>query len=111
MLDIKFIRDNQDKVKKAIVDKRIGLDLDLLLDLDTKRRDLLTQVESLQATKNQFSKEFPKLSAEEKKTKLLEMQEVDSNVTNLKAQVTAVIAEYESLMYLVPNLPSPESPI
>lgn len=34
MLDIKFIRDNVDVVKKAIADKRVDLDLDALLDLD-----------------------------------------------------------------------------
>ena len=111
MLDIKFIRDNADKVKKAITDKRINLNLEELLDLDTKRRDLLTQMESLQATKNQFSKEFPKLGAEEKKVKLLEMKEVDSKTAALKIQVDEVITAYEGLMYLVPNIPSPETPI
>ena len=111
MLDIKFIRDNADKVKKAITDKRINLNLEELLDLDTKRRDLLTQMESLQATKNQFSKEFPKLGAEEKKVKLLEMKEVDIKTAALKIQVDEVITAYEGLMYLVPNIPSPETPI
>lgn len=111
MLDIKFIRDNADKVKKAIIDKRINLNIDELLDLDTKRRDLLTQVESLQATKNLFSKEFPKLGAEEKKVKLLEMKEVDSKTSALKIQVDEVITAYQNLMYLVPNIPSPETPI
>lgn len=111
MLDIKFIRDNADKVKKAIIDKNIDLDLDQLLDLDTKRRGLLTELESLQATKNQVSKEIPKLSAEDKKVKLLEMKEVDKRATELKKQVDEVLKEYEKLMYLVPNIPSPETPI
>ncbi len=111
MLDIKFIRDNQDKVKKAITDKKIGLDLDQLLDLDAKRRDLLTELESLQATKNQASKEFPKLSSEDKKVKLLEMKEVDTKTDALKKQVADVLVEYQQLMYLVPNIPSPETPV
>lgn len=51
MLDIKFIRDNADKVKEAVKNKRIDLNLDELLDADTKRRDLLTELESLQAAK------------------------------------------------------------
>ncbi len=111
MLDIKFIRDNTDKVKKAIQDKRISLDLEKLLDLDTKRRDLLTEMESLQATKNQFSKEFPKLSDTEKKVKLLEMKEVDSRTAGLKKMTDEVISEYENLMSIVPNIPSPETPV
>lgn len=111
MLDIKFIRENADKVKKAITDKRIVLDLDELLNLDAKRRDLLTELEGLQAVKNQASREIPSLPAEEKKVKLLEMKEVDEKSTALKKQVTEVETEYVRLMYLVPNIPSPETPI
>ncbi|HYV33732.1 MAG TPA: serine--tRNA ligase [Candidatus Limnocylindria bacterium] len=111
MLDIKFIRENVDKVKKAITDKRINLDLEELLDLDEKRRDLLTELESVQATKNQTSKDFPKLSAEEKKVRLLEMKELDSKNEGLKEKVDEVIVKYQELMYLVPNIPSPETPI
>lgn len=111
MLDIKFIRENAEKLKQTIKNKRVDLDLDNLLDLDTKRRDLLTELESLSALKNQVSKEFPKLSAEEKKVKLVEMKEVDSKTSVLKKQVDEVLAEYERLMYLVPNIPSPETPV
>lgn len=111
MLDIKFIRENADKVKKAIVDKNIDLNLDELLDLDAKRRDLLTEVESLSALKNQVSKELPKLSAKEKKVKLLEMKEVDEKESELRQKLSAVLIEYKRLMYLVPNIPSEETPI
>jgi seryl-tRNA synthetase len=111
MLDIKFIRDNADKVKEAAKNKRIDLDVDRLLDVDTRRRDLLTELESLQAAKNQASKEIPKLSAVDKKTKLLEMKEVDGKTGELKTKLKEILAEYENLMYLVPNIPSPETPV
>lgn len=111
MLDIKFIRENADKVKTAIKNKNINLDLDRLLDLDAERRSLTTESESLQATKNQVSKEIPKLSAEDKKVKLLEMKEVDARAGELKEKLKTVLSEYEGLMYLVPNIPSPETPI
>lgn len=111
MLDIKFIRENQDKVTKAIADKGIDLDLNDLLDIDTKRRDLLTELESLQATKNQVSKEFPALSPEEKKIKLLEMKEIDERTKALKEQIKPVLEQYADLMYRAPNIPSPETPI
>ncbi len=111
MLDIKFIRENQAQIKKAIKDKNIALNLDELLDADVKRRDLLTELEGLKALKNQVSKEFPKLSAEEKQVKLLEMKEVDQKIEALKASVDSAIAQYQNLMYLVPNIPSSETPI
>lgn len=111
MLDIKFIRDNTDKLKKAIVDKRIDLDLDVLMDLDDQRRTLITETESLQATKNAVSKELPKLSPEEKNAKILEMREVDTQYTELAAKLKTVEKDYYQLMLMVPNIPSPESPV
>ena len=111
MLDIKFVRENSDKVKQAVQNKNINLDIDRLLDLDTQRRALTTESESLQATKNQVSKEITKLSPEDKKIKLLEMKEVDLKASELKEKLKEVLAEYEQLMYLVPNIPSQETPI
>ncbi|HAG27202.1 TPA: serine--tRNA ligase [Patescibacteria group bacterium] len=111
MLDIKFIRENADKVKQAIVDKSVDLDLDRLLDLDAQRRTVLAEVESFQATKNTFSKELPSLSEEDKKAKILEMQELDIRQTELKDQLRKLDAELNDLMLLVPNIPSPESPV
>ncbi|HEX3099922.1 MAG TPA: serine--tRNA ligase [Patescibacteria group bacterium] len=111
MLDIKYIRDNVDNLRKAITDKRVDLDLDALLDLDTQRRNLLQETESFQATKNAFSKEIPTLSEEDKAAKLLEMQEIDKHHTEALEKLRSIEAEYNNLMLLVPNIPSPETPI
>lgn len=111
MLDIKYIRENSDAVKKAITDKLVDLDLDQLLDLDAKRRTLLAEVEDLQATKNSVSKEIPSLQESDKQAKLLEMKEVDSRQTELKENLRQLETEYDRLMLFVPNVPSPETPI
>ena len=111
MLDIRYIRDNSDRVKKAIQDKGINLDLDQLLSVDIRRRELLQETEALQATKRAASKEMPKLSEADKKVKLLEMKEVDSRQSELESSLVKVIQEYEGLLAIVPNIPSPESPI
>ena len=104
MLDIKFIRDNQEAVKKAIVDKRINLNLEELLDLDAQRRDFLTELESLKATKNQFSKDIVKLSASDKNVKLLEMKEVDAKEAEIKIKFDRIVGDYDRLMSIVPNI-------
>lgn len=111
MLDIKFIRENQDLVKATIINKGIDIDLDELLDLDAKRRDLLTELESLQATKNAVSKSIPQLSEDDRKVKFLEMKEVDEKTKIIKEQLKPILDKYEALMALTPNIPSPETPI
>jgi seryl-tRNA synthetase len=111
MLDIKFIRENPEVVKKTIADKRVDLDLDQLLELDQRRRALLNETETLQATKNAVSKEIPKLSGTEKETKILEMKEVDSRQSELKTILRDVEQQYQALLLLTPNIPSEETPI
>jgi len=111
MLDIKFIRENPDKVKKAITDKAINLDLEQLLELDERRRALLAETETLRATKKAFSKEINSISEADKKAKLLEMKEVSDRQAELEVLLREVTAQYEAMMLLVPNIPSPESPV
>ena len=111
MLDIKFIRENADKIKEAAKNKNIELDLETLLDLDAQRRDFLTELESLKASKNQFSKEIASLSAQDKNARLLEMKEVDAKESEIKIKLDRILGDYGRLMSIVPNIPSPESPI
>ncbi len=111
MLDIKYIRDNEELVKKAITDKRVSLNLDDLLQIDARRRELLAEVEGLQATKNAVSKEIPKLSEDDKKGKILEMQEIDTRQTEQKAILRDVDQQYQTLLLQVPNIPAPEAPV
>jgi seryl-tRNA synthetase len=81
------------------------------LSLDQRRRELLTELESLQATKNQVSKEIPSLDAEAKQAKILEMQEVDKKQTEVAGELKLVQERFDVLMLRVPNIPSQESPI
>ena len=49
MIDIKFIRENVDQVKKAAVDKHIACDVDRLIDVDKRRRELQVEIEALRS--------------------------------------------------------------
>ncbi len=62
MLDIKFIRENPELVKQGIENKNEKHNtVDDILELDGKRRALLTQVEEKKAQKNKVSAEVGKL--------------------------------------------------
>ncbi|MBD3402342.1 serine--tRNA ligase, partial [candidate division GN15 bacterium] len=58
MLDLKFIRENPDLVKQAIANKNEKADIDEVLALDQRRRDILQEVEQLKATRNTASAEI-----------------------------------------------------
>ena len=58
MLDIKFIRENPELVKKAARDKGERVDVDHILKIDSERRELLSEVESLKHKRNVSSDEI-----------------------------------------------------
>jgi seryl-tRNA synthetase len=70
MLDIKLIRENPDSVREALDKRRSDYSMDEVLDLDERRRGLLTEVEGLKARRNEVSKEIGRTG--EKPPKLIE---------------------------------------
>jgi seryl-tRNA synthetase len=61
MLDIKFVRDNPDKVEQALKDRGSAMNLDEFLALEKKRRELLSAVETLKSKRNAVSQEISKI--------------------------------------------------
>ena len=55
MLDIKFIRQNVELVKKALQNRGYSMQLDSLMEKDNERRALIQKAEDLKAARNQFS--------------------------------------------------------
>ncbi|MFY9217038.1 MAG: serine--tRNA ligase, partial [Tepidanaerobacteraceae bacterium] len=58
MLDIKYLRQNPDKVREALENRGTAADLDKFLNLDEERRNLLFEVEKLKSQRNQVSDEI-----------------------------------------------------
>ena len=56
MLDIKYIRENADKIQKAAQQKRLKFDVQELLAVDKKRVEIMQQIEKLQSEKNELNK-------------------------------------------------------
>jgi seryl-tRNA synthetase len=74
MLDLKIIREQPDLVKDIIKKRNLDLNLDDFLELDKKKRELIVKVDELRETKNKVSKEIPKMLAEERPAKIIEMK-------------------------------------
>lgn len=106
MLDIQFIRENTDTVKKAAEQKQVDVDIDALLELDEQRRSLQGEVDSLRRERNQLAESAhgSKPSAEqiEKGKKLKE------KTSELEKRLEKTETEYKQLMLHVPN-PSHET--
>jgi len=112
MLDIKFIRENPEKVKEGCQKKQVKVDIDRLLEVDKKRRETLQALEDMRAQKNKASKNIPKIKDEKERKKIiLEMKELDKNSDRLDLTLKELDEEFNNLMFEVPNLPLDYAPV
>lgn len=106
MLDIKFIRDNQDLIKEAARKKRSSFDISVLIAVDEKRLMALDQVESLRAHQNAVSDEIAKTTDQILRTqKIEEMRAVKEELAQKEEVLKEIMKEWQLLMLQVPNVP------
>ncbi len=110
MLDIRFIRENPDRVREGARKKRIECDVDAILDVDGRKRALMQEAEELKAIRNRVSKEVPQLQGDEKKAKIQEMQKVSAQIKAFDGKLREIDEQLEALMLRVPSPPAPEVP-
>ncbi len=105
MLDIKYIRDNQEKVKAAIQNKNVELDLDKLMAVDTRRRELMTAAENIKAEQNRKSK------GPQSPEGIEELKALKEKFKAAESELVVVEQEFHELMLQVPNIPTEDTPI
>ncbi len=115
MLDINYIRDNQDLVKKATQNKQLDVSvIDQLLIVDDKRRQLIKKVDGIRQQINQNAGQIkqqiqagekPSLSAIEQGKKL------KNQLKEIEPQLKKIESEFSELMLQVPNVPAEDVPI
>ena len=112
MLDIKLIRTETEKVKAALARRKEVVDIDALLELDNKRRELLYEVEQLKSKQNETSKQIPALKKEGKDVTPIfaEMKELSAKISEIDSVVKEYDEKVNEMMLRIPNLPNPTVP-
>jgi seryl-tRNA synthetase len=110
MLDIKFIKDNAEVVKEAVRKKRLTVDVDRLLALETERVALLAEVEALRAQQNEASTKIQQASAEERAALIDAMKTVKEAMQTGEDKLKEVMKDWRAIMLQVPNVPDMSVP-
>lgn len=110
MLDIKFIRENLDFVKAGAKKKHIEVDLDALMALDEKRRELTAQLETKKAEQNQVSRDVATADEAKRATLIKVTKPLKEEIQKLEDELKDVLAEWRRLMVQVPNIPDMSVP-
>lgn len=113
MLDLKFIRENLDTVKKSIKDRNLRLDLENLIKLDDSRRKILSGLEELRAQKNKANDEISALLKAKKdaKAKIGSMKKTAQEAGDLEDRLKEVDVELDKLLLTIPNVPHSSIPV
>ena len=112
MIDIKNLRDNIDITRVALLRRGYKLDSEKFKSLDSERKALQVNVETLQSTRKKLSQEYGKLKASGSDTFSLK-EEIDNINSDLKKENELLNALLESINeYLldIPNIPDQSTP-
>lgn len=109
MLDINFIRENKDLVAEGARKKHVAIDLDALIALDDKRRELLTSTEELRAKQNVASDAISSGSGDKEKL-IAEMKTVKAELGTQEEKLKEVMIAWRDVMLTVPNIPDMSVP-
>jgi seryl-tRNA synthetase len=113
MLDIKFIRENQDLISQAIKDRALKIDINAVIKIDDNRRKALAEFEELAAKRNKANDEIGILLKEKKdaKVKISSMKDISKRIGELEPQIKELEAELNKLLLNIPNLPHVSLPV
>ena len=115
MLDIKIVRQDPERVKQAVKNRCGNLDkeVDMLLEIDQKRRDIIASVEVLKAEQNAVSKQIPQFKKEGKDVAPIfaEMKAISEKIKADDAELAELEAKQRELLLMIPNIPSDTVPI
>ena len=106
MLDLKYIREHTERVRKKIGDRGQTADLDGLLRLDQGRRQLTIEVEDLKRRRNTASEEIAHLKTQQKPAEALlaEMKQVSDRIKQLGEQMRLLDEQLQDRLLYLPNL-------
>ena len=113
MLDIKFIRQNVELVKKALQDRGAPIQLDTLMEKDNGRRALIQKAEELKAARNQFSMRIARAKNEggDLEQEKAEMRRISDDIKSLDGQIHDVEIAIEAIVMEIPNIPHESVPV
>ncbi len=114
MLDIKVIRDNPEKVKAALNRrcKDYSAEVDRVLELDTRRREIIGKSEAIKATQNAESKKIPllKKAGEDTTAIFAELKKLADEIKELEGELKTVEDELNTALLVIPNTPNDSIP-
>ncbi|MCL4559992.1 MAG: serine--tRNA ligase [Chloroflexi bacterium] len=113
MLDINLIREKTDLVRQSMLSRQMDpAPVEQVLSLDTERRQILSQSETLKAERNRVSKEIARSKdAAERTAKIDAMRQVGDQIAALDERLHRVETDLQEAVSIIPNIPYENVPV
>ncbi len=113
MLDLKRIRDSEAEVRAALQARNSSVDLDAILDVDRRRRQLLTEADALKNKRNVVSREVGqrKKAGEDISAIQAEMRALGDRIAEIDREAVALDEQLAGLLLTIPNVPHSSAPV
>lgn len=112
MIDIKLLRTDKERVVKALARRKENIDIEGLLALDSKKREVLYEVEQKKAEQNAVSKQIPALKkAGEDTTEIFaQMKKLSEEIKEYDEKIRELDEKMSDIAYTIPNIPNDSVP-
>ncbi|MFC1846567.1 serine--tRNA ligase [Chloroflexota bacterium] len=104
MLDLKYIRENADIVKKAVADRNDNAPVDEILELDVQRRKQLLKLEDMRRQRKELARARDTETADKGRALRQQIQTIENELRELDCRLN-------DLLLRVPNIPQPSVPV
>ena len=112
MLDLKFVRENFERVMQMLEKRRVDMDLTRFQELDQKRRSILSEVEQLKHRRNVASEQISLAKKEKCDTSELidDMRLVSQDIRALDQELADIEQAFREILLFIPNMPHDSVP-
>lgn len=109
MIDIKILRDNPDLVRESAKNKGYDVDIDLVLELDTRKRKLQQQVDELRTRRNEIADKMKNGQPDDQL--IQDSKKLKEELSALENDLNLTTEEFSSLFVQIPNISLTSVPI
>jgi seryl-tRNA synthetase len=113
MLDLGYVRDHLDVIRKMTENRGVSLDLDTFQSIDSERRRLITEAEQLKAHRNRVSEDIGrrKRAGEDISAISAEMKQTSQQIKEFDERIAELDERLREFLLTVPNLPHSSVPV
>lgn len=112
MLDLRFVKENVDAVKRNVADRFMDVDVDLVIGLYDKRNYLINQIDSVRQKRNENAAKMKgPMNPDERQVLIKDGKRFKEDISGFEAELAKIEGELYAESAKIPNMAHPDAPV